>query len=92
MIIGRSGNAHPAISTKEELLRRLREQRAPRCSAKLEPGISLTIDARREVDEENRKRIAVLRNTLDKASTEFETQQAFARLGGYSKSNFSKSR
>lgn len=85
-------NAYPAITTKEELLRRLREQRAPLSAAKLEPGRGLAIDARRQVDEENRKRIATLRDRLEKAATEVEAQQVFARLGGYAKSGFSQSR
>jgi len=85
-------DTRPTISTKEELLRRLREQRAPLSAAKLEPARGLAIDARRQVDEENRKRIATLRDRLGKAGTEVEAQQVFARLGGFAKSNFSQSR
>lgn len=85
-------DTHPTISTKEELLRRLREHPAPRSAATLEPGRVLSMDTRRQVDEENRKRIAVLRDRLEKAALEVETQQVFARLGGYAKSNFSNER
>jgi len=50
------------------------------------------MDAKRQIDEENRKRIAVLRDRLKKAATEVEAQQVFARLAGFAKSNFSQSR
>lgn len=88
----KNGDTHPTISTKEELLRRLRERRAPRSAATLEPGRGLTMAAKRQIDEENRNRIAVLRDRLKKAATEVEAQQVFARLGGFAKSNFSQSR
>jgi len=88
----RSSNTHPAISTKEELLRRLRERPVPRSAATLEPGRGFSIEAKQRLDEDNRQRIAVLRSTLDQAHTELETQQVFARLGGYAKARFSNER
>ncbi len=88
----RNGNAHPAISTKEELLRLLRERSAPRSAATLEPGRGLGINAKRQTDEENHKRIAALRNTLAKAHDNLEEQQTFARLSGFIKARFANER
>ena len=46
----------------------------------------------REIEEENRQRIAVLRNSLETAHSELEVNQTFARLGGFAKARFSNER
>jgi len=87
-----SGGLYPAISTKEELLRRLRQRDVPNNIPTLEPGRELVVAVKRRSEEENLKRIAALKNSLDAAHTDFETQQVFSRLGGFAKSRFSNER
>ena len=83
---------HPTISTKEELLRRLRIRQTPSSTATLEPGGRLGKIAKRQTDEENRERISNLRNSLGAARRELEEQQVFARLSGFARAQFSNER
>ena len=82
----------PTVSTKEELLRRLRNRSAPNRAATLEPQGGRGSEVKREIEKENRQRIAVLRNSLETAHSELEVNQTFARLGGFAKARFSNER
>lgn len=81
-------NTHPVISTKHELLMRLRERSAPDCAATLDLDSNLGVDVRRKGEEERLLRIARLRGSLNSAHDRLDKQQAFARLGGYAKAGF----
>lgn len=86
------GDGHSTVSTKEELMRRLRERTKPTPTVTLEPDGSVAGDVRRHRDNEGRMRIAKLRSSLVAAQSEFQTQQTFARLGGYAKARFGRER
>lgn len=83
---------HPSISTKHELLTRLREKSVPDCAATLDLDSGVGTDVRRKGEEEGLLRIARLRSSLDSAHDRLERHQAFARLGGYAKAWFSQER
>lgn len=83
---------HPTISTKEELIQRLRHRRKPLVHAELTPtGETLREIARRN-DGENERRIARLRNSLEDAGGNLDKQQSFARLGGFAAARFNRER
>ena len=86
------GDGHSMISTKEELMRRLRERTKPTPTVTLEPDDSAAGNVRRVRENEGRMRIARLQASLDAAQSEFQTQQTFARLGGYAKARFDHER
>lgn len=79
-------------STKEELLRRLRDRQTPQVENKLTPANDHGGYVRVEVSRENERRIAVLRNSLTKAHEVLDTQHSFARLDGYAAAHFEKER
>ncbi|WP_411820826.1 hypothetical protein ABFZ85_06480 [Hyphococcus formosus] len=79
-------------STKEELLRRLRDRPMPQISSELSPANDTARYTRLEVNRENERRIAQLRNSLSKAQESFELQHSFVRLDGYAAAQFEKER
>ena len=87
-----SNSDHSAICTKLELLRRLRDRDEPNSAPALNMPGDLGADVRRRSDEERRSRIAKLQHALEKAHGRLEKEQAFARLDGYAKAQFSKDR
>ena len=83
-----SNDTHPLISTKHELLMRLRERSVPDCEATLDLDSGVGTDVRRKGETERLFRIARLGGSLDSAHDRLDKQQAFARLGGYAKAGF----
>lgn len=82
----------PPISTKFELLQRLRERRKPSAQAVLVPS---AVDARsvaNEIRNANECRIARLRENLERAHAGLEEQHSFARLDGFAASRFNRER
>lgn len=88
----RSEGAFPAISTKEELLQRLRYRHKPSVQARPQPSSLDVRDIANAVDHANERRIARLRKGLGQAHSRLEEQHSFARLGGFAASRFNRER
>ena len=80
------------IATKAEMLMRLRNRPKPSVSLDLQPKGAIAADAHRKLAAENEERIGLLKRSLGNAKTKAETHHTFARLGGYSKAQFDRSR
>ena len=88
---GDDGTAN-TITTKAELLKRLREHKNPCVQAHLKPDGPIALQVRKDVAIENDQRIAYLRYSLRGAHDVVELQHSFARLHGYTAARFSKER
>lgn len=88
----RDDAAESAISTKAELLKRLRNRERPGLSVHLTPAGPVAQQIHKEGVCENERRIARLRNSLHKAHAAIELQHSFSRLDGYAVARFSKER
>jgi hypothetical protein len=80
------------ISTQAEMLMRLRNRAKPNASHDLRPAGDVTADVHRKIAAENEERIRRLKSSLESAKMKAETHHSFARLGGYSKAHFERSR
>lgn len=81
-----------SISTQAEMLMRLRNRARPSASPELRPTGAITADVHRKIATENEERIRLLKCSLESAKMKAETHHTFARLGGYSKAHFERSR
>ena len=82
----------PSISTQSEMLMRLRNRPKPSASLDLRPAGTITADVHRKIAMENEERIQRLKRSLESAKMKAETHHTFARLSGYSKSQFERAR
>ena len=87
-----SQNNLPSISTKAEMLDRLRNRPKPALSLEHRPLGGVTQEVHRKVSEENELRIAKLRSSLGDAKQRTETDHTFARLKGFPSAQFDRSR
>ncbi|WBQ11204.1 hypothetical protein L2D01_05330 [Hyphomonadaceae bacterium ML37] len=81
-----------SISTKSEMLMRLRTRPKPSASLDLRPAVAITADVHRKIAKENEERIQRLKRSLESARMKAETHHTFSRLGGYSKAQFERAR
>lgn len=81
-----------AITTKAELLQRLRERSKPQVQTQLTPNGPAVSETSKALLRENERRIALLRTSLHDAHDALETQHSFARLSGYAAARFSRTR
>ena len=81
-----------SISTQAEMLMRLRNRAKPSASLDLRPTGATTADVHRKIATENDERIRLLKGSLESTKMKAETHHTFARLGGYSKAHFERSR
>ena len=87
-----SHNEPPSISTKAEMLARLRNRPKPVLSVEQRPLGDVTQHVHKKVSEENELRIAKLRNSLGDAKERTETDHTFARLKGFPSAQFDRYR
>ena len=85
-------NEPPSISTKAEMLARLRNRPKPVLSMEHRPLGDVTQDVHKKVSEENELRIAKLRNSLGDAKQRAESDHTFSRLRGFPSAQFDRSR
>lgn len=82
----------PTISTKAELLQRLRERPAPAAERAYTPDDADATHLKNLSAQSNEERIARLRASLDRSSVSIQRDQAQARLRGYSRAHFEHER
>lgn len=86
------GAGWPGIATRDELLQRLNARAAPAPLANFAPK-GTDMDALRRLEaQDNERRIGQLAGSLGGASAGLEAGHAFARLEGYARAGFRRSR
>lgn len=85
-----SGNCE--IATHAELKAALAQRAAPEANHNLTPDRRTALTVNSEVATEREKRIAFLRERLDQAGQQVQTDHSFARLKGHARADFDRER